>query len=84
MVWEDNLQAIMLAADPLQYHARNKHIDVRHHYIRDKVADGQVVLRHCPTGDMVADMLTKPLSRSCNLYRATAETVRVMNHAEGA
>jgi hypothetical protein len=63
VVWEDNLQAIMLAADPL-HHARNKHIDVRHHYIRDKVADGQVVLRHCPTGDMVADMLTKPLPRA--------------------
>jgi hypothetical protein len=62
VIWEDNLQTILLASDPL-HHARNKHIDVRHHYVRDKVTDGQVVLRHCPTGEMVADMFTKPLPR---------------------
>ncbi len=41
----------------------NKHVDIQYHYVGDVVATGKVEFVHCPTEDMVADPLTKPLDR---------------------
>ncbi|KAL0396345.1 UNVERIFIED_CONTAM: Retrovirus-related Pol polyprotein from transposon TNT 1-94 [Sesamum calycinum] len=54
--------AIAYAKDP-KYHGRTKHIDTRYHFIRDSIAQGEVVLRHIPRNDMIADPFTKPLRR---------------------
>lgn len=43
------------------YRKRTKHIDVRHHFLREHVTSKTIVLRHVGTNDMVADILTKPL-----------------------
>ena len=59
---EDNQSAIAMAKNP-QFHGRAKHIDIRHHFIREKVNGGDIKLIYCPTGDMIADMLTKGLNR---------------------
>ena len=56
----DNQGAIALARTGA-YHARTKHIDVRYHFIRETVAQGDITLRYCPTEDMVADIFTKAL-----------------------
>ena len=56
----DNQSAIALTKDH-QYHARTKHIDIRYHFIRWIVEKGSIRIIYCPTGDMVADALTKPL-----------------------
>lgn len=42
---------------------RTKHIDVRHHFIRDCIRQGYIDIKHTPTADMLADILTKPLGR---------------------
>lgn len=42
---------------------RTKHIDVRHHFIRDCIKNGKIDISYTPTADMVADVLTKPLSK---------------------
>ena len=47
-----------------KYHGRTKHIDVKHHFIRDKVENGELLLKYCPTNDMIADMLTKALPKT--------------------
>ena len=60
-IYEDNQGAIVLARNP-EHHARNKHIDMRHHYCRDKVESGEVVVTYIPTRFMIADALTKALS----------------------
>ena len=57
----DNQSAIALANNPV-HHARSKHIDIQHHYIRDEVQQGRINLTYIPTEDMKADGLTKPLS----------------------
>jgi hypothetical protein len=56
----DNQSCISLSNNPA-YHQRTKHIDVHHHFIREKVERGQIILKYMPTEEMVADALTKPL-----------------------
>lgn len=60
-IYEDNQGAIALAKNP-EFHKRSKHIDIRYHFVREKVEDGQVVLEYCPTQDMLADIMTKPIT----------------------
>lgn len=58
----DNQAAIQLAANPV-HHSRTKHIDVKHHHIRDHVENQTLTVTYCATDDMIADGLTKPLDR---------------------
>ena len=62
MIICDNQGCIALAKNP-KHHSRTKHIDVQHHFIREKVEEEVIELRYCPTQEMVADVLTKALTR---------------------
>ncbi|KAJ3563743.1 hypothetical protein NP233_g8744 [Leucocoprinus birnbaumii] len=42
-------------------HKRMKHIDVHHHFVKEKVEMGEFNLVYVPSEDNVADLLTKPL-----------------------
>jgi hypothetical protein len=50
-------------------HSRTKHIDIRHHFLRDHEAKGDIALRHVSTERQLADIFTKPLDeqRFCAL-----------------
>jgi hypothetical protein len=61
-IFVDNQGCIALAHNP-ECHAHTKHIDIQHHFVREKVAGGAVSLEYTPTGVMVADCLTKALPR---------------------
>ena len=61
LIYEDNQSAIAMTRNP-QFHGRAKHIEIKHHFIRDQVTQGTIMLKYCPTADMVADILTKGLS----------------------
>ena len=41
------------------YHARKKHIDVRYHWIREKIEDRSMQVMKIPTSENLLDMLTK-------------------------
>uniref|UniRef100_A0A0K8SE75 Retrovirus-related Pol polyprotein from transposon TNT 1-94 n=1 Tax=Lygus hesperus TaxID=30085 RepID=A0A0K8SE75_LYGHE len=60
MIFIDNQGALNLALNGA-YQARTKHIDIRHHFLREKVRSGQLTFRYVSSKDMVADSLTKPL-----------------------
>lgn len=60
----DNLSAICLAEDHGIHHAKSKHIDIRHFFIRDVLRDNKAItLEYLSTDKMLADVLTKPLPR---------------------
>ena len=40
---------------------RAKHIDIRHHYIREHVSNGKIKVLHVPSEDNLTGILTKPL-----------------------
>jgi hypothetical protein len=60
-VFCDSQSAICLAKNQV-HHSRTKHIDVRFHFIREIVEEGDVLLQKIPTADNPADMLTKVVS----------------------
>jgi hypothetical protein len=64
----DNESAIKIANNPVQ-HSRTKHIDIRHHFLRDHVSKGDIKIDGVSTDDQLADIFTKPLdeSRFCKL-----------------
>ena len=45
------------------HHHRTKHIDIKHHFIRDHVKSKRIALTWMPTQQQVADILTKPLDK---------------------
>ena len=56
----DNLSAINISKNPIQ-HSRTKHIDIRHHFIKDLVEDKVITLEHVATELQLADIFTKAL-----------------------
>ncbi|GJV06375.1 retrovirus-related pol polyprotein from transposon TNT 1-94 [Tanacetum coccineum] len=58
----DNRSAIALCCNNVQ-HSRSKHIDIRHHFIREQVEKGAVELYFVTTDYQLADIFTKALPR---------------------
>ena len=56
----DNLSAIHISKNPVQ-HSRTKHIDMRHHFLRDLVNKQVIDIEHIDTTNQLADIFTKPL-----------------------
>jgi hypothetical protein len=61
-IFEDNQSTIKQASN-LQSSDRTKHVDIRHHFIKHHVVNGNVALEYLPTADQPADALTKNLDR---------------------
>lgn len=57
----DNLSATFLANNPA-ISTRSKHIQLDYHFVRQKVESGQLLVRHSPAQDQLADILTKALT----------------------
>ena len=57
----DNQAALALLKNPL-IGLKTKHIDVAHHFVRERVAQGEVAFHYVATADNAADVLTKPLT----------------------
>jgi len=62
VIYEDNQGTITLAKNPV-HRQRCKHIDIKYHFVRSTVANGEVSLEYCPTDQMVADLMTKPATK---------------------
>jgi len=58
----DNQPTIALAKN-LVLHDWSKYIDVKFHFLKDCVDEGQIVIEFVETGRQLTDVLTKPLER---------------------
>lgn len=67
-IWCDNQQTIRLVtAETAQLSTKLRHVDIHHHWVREKVQEGGLQVNYCPTKQMVADGLTKALPREAFL-----------------
>jgi hypothetical protein len=62
ILYADNQGAIALAANPV-FHNKTKHIENQYHYIRERLTEESIEIKHIFTDNMIADGLTKPLPR---------------------
>jgi len=60
LVYCDNVSPVYLSGNPVQ-HQRTKHIEMDIHFVREKVARGQVRVLHVPSCYQIADIFTKGL-----------------------
>jgi hypothetical protein len=59
----DNESAVKIANNPVQ-HSCTKHIDIRHHFLRDHVAKEDIVLCGVRSEEQLAHIFTKPLDEN--------------------
>lgn len=57
----DNISVIHISKNMVQ-HSRTKHIDIRHHYIRELVESEKLMINHVTTEHQLADILLKHLT----------------------
>ena len=58
----ENQAALALMKNPV-YNQRAKHMDVCHHFIKERIARGELTVEYIPTDEMIADIFTKALPR---------------------
>lgn len=63
----DNPATISIAKNPV-HHDRTKHVEIDHHFIKEKLKNGVILLQYTPTKCQIADILTKTLP-ICHLLR---------------
>ncbi|XP_048637564.1 uncharacterized mitochondrial protein AtMg00810-like [Brassica napus] len=63
LVYCDNISAIYLSNNPVK-HQRTKHVEIDIHFVREKVAMGQVRVLHVPSSSQFADIFAKGLPSS--------------------
>ncbi len=65
VIFQDNKSAMLLERNgKVSSGKRTKHINVRYFFITDRISKGEVRVEWCPTKEMVADFMTKPLQGS--------------------
>lgn len=68
----DNQGAIDYSESNSTNHSQTKHIDIRHHFIRETILNKQVNITYCPTDDNLADILTKALPKPKHVHISTS------------
>ena len=81
-ILSDSTGAIQLAQNPTQ-HSRTKHIDIKHHFIRERIETGDLGVYHVPGRENPADMMTKALDWTL-FTKHRAKTMGHRSLVEGA
>ena len=83
IIYEDNEAATHLVKNGKSNSDRTKHIALRHFFVKQHLDDGAFDTLRCPTEDVIADTLTKPLQgpqlfklRALALGHATPDLTR--------
>nr|GEV17254.1 copia protein [Tanacetum cinerariifolium] len=76
-IMRDNKGATDLSKNPMQ-HSHTKHIEIRHHFLRDNVQKGHISIEKVSSVDNIADILTKPLK--CESFNYLRLGLGMMEH----
>lgn len=80
-LFTDNQAAVSISSNEAVPHNRTKHIDIRHHYVREQVREGVVAIKWISTADQLADVFTKGLSKE-TYKRLTAHIIKSKHTSE--
>ena len=58
---QDNMSTIKLAEKGKSTSDRTRHVKIRYFFVNQFLENGEMKIKYCPTGSMVADILTKPI-----------------------
>ena len=76
-MYQDNQSTIWLANRGKSTSERTRHVKIRYFFISHYIEENEIVLKYLPTGEMMADLLTKPLHGS--LFEKLRELVAGKN-----
>jgi len=83
IIFGDSQLAIDLSNNP-RHHERTKHIDIKHHLIREAINKGLVSIVKVSSAEEVADALTKPLGKQkFELFRSQMGMERLEKRIQG-
>jgi hypothetical protein len=77
-LYVDNQCSIRLVRNP-EFHKRTKHIDVKYHYIRERVENREIEVTFVPTEAQLADIFTKALPKNrlhWIVFKSRSQTLR--------
>lgn len=60
-IFQDNMSTIAMVKRGHSSSERSRHINIRYFFVKDRVDQGDIKIEYRPTGEMLADVLTKPL-----------------------
>jgi hypothetical protein len=76
-VFKDNQSAILLEKNGRRSSSRRtRHINIRYFFVTDRIQSKELTVEYCPTGNMLADMFTKPLQGS-SFYKFRAAVLNL-------
>jgi hypothetical protein len=61
IMFQDNQSTIFLATKGRSTSERSRHIEIRHFFVAHYIDNNEMTIEYLPTGEMIADILTKPL-----------------------
>ena len=76
-IYCDNTSAINISKNLVQ-HSKTKHIDIRHHFIRELVENKFVVIKHVATDMQLVDIFTKALDASRFIFLRKALRIYIV------
>ena len=81
VLYNDNNGAVSLTKNT-KHNSRVKHIDIRHHFVRECVENGDIVVRYIPSSENLADIFTKPLGKVA--HRRACAMLRLFEDGQGS
>lgn len=63
----DNTNAVNMSKNPMM-HSKTKHIYIKYHFLRDKVAEKEIILEYISTKEHIVDIFTNSLPKDAFEY----------------
>ena len=77
--YQDNMSAMKMEQNGRSSAGQHsRHINIRYFFIKDRIANGEINLIHCPTESMIADFFTIPLQGS--LFKKFRDIIMGITH----